>query len=582
MNEHPKSIWKKPLPLPGLLLAWLVLMIATTLIFAVIALIIKPPRTLTGIGILGPVFGTVLLCLWLFIRWLCCWKNFRRFLFGLVCFITLVALFYAVEDWRGKHTWDQFERSWEAKGEHFDLASVVPPRVPDDQNFAMTPIAYTSYGQILTRDGKVIPFNQRDTNFVDRMLMPISDNGDDPTNAAGNRLKGKLTNLDAWQSYYRQRAVITNEFPVSAEPQSAAKDVLLALSKYDSAIEELRVASQLPYSRYPVDYDNESPWAILLPHLAPLKNSAQLLQLRSAAELQNGQSDKALDDVRLMLQLTDKIRSEPFLISHLVRLAMMQLALQTIWEGLAEHKWSDAQLVALDAELGKFDFAADYKLGMHGELGGQTGEMDLIRRQPERMNDVSDFGNGGNGAYFPAEVAVHLFPTGWFYQNEYQAARLMQDYYIPAADASKGTFSPDVAREGDGQLAAETKSFGPFILYERLMLSALGNAVPKFAYGQASVNLARTAIALERYRLAHGEYPESLDALAPQFIAEVPHDVIGGQPLKYRRDADGSFVLYSVGWNETDDGGTTVFKESSTPPLDLENGDWVWKYPPQT
>jgi hypothetical protein len=249
MNEQPKSIWKKSLPLPGLLLAWLVLMIATTLIFAVIALIIKPPRTLTGIGILGPVFGTVLLCLWLFIRWLCCWKNFRRFLFVLVCFITLVALFYAVEDWRGKHTWDQFEQSWEAKGEHFDLASVVPPRVPDDQNFAMTPIAYTSYGQILTRDGKVIPFNQRDTNFVDRMLMPISHNGDDPTNAAGNRLKGKFTNLDAWQSYYRQRGVITNEFPVSAEPQSAAKDVLVALSKYDSAIEELRVASQLPYSR---------------------------------------------------------------------------------------------------------------------------------------------------------------------------------------------------------------------------------------------------------------------------------------------------------------------------------------------
>ena len=34
------------------------------------------------------------------------------------------------------------------------------------------------------------------------------------------------------------------------------------------------------------------------------------------------------------------------------------------------------------------------------------------------------------------------------------------------------------------------------------------------------VDLARTAIALERYRLARGEFPESLDALAPQFIAK--------------------------------------------------------------
>ena len=68
-------------------------------------------------------------------------------------------------------------------------------------------------------------------------------------------------------------------------------------------------------------------------------------------------------------------------------------------------------------------------------------------------------------------------------------------------------------------------------------------------------------MALERCRLARGAFPESLDALAPQFIAKVPHDVIGGQPLKYRREADGSFVLYSVGWNEKDDGGVAGFQQ---------------------
>jgi hypothetical protein len=69
------------------------------------------------------------------------------------------------------------------------------------------------------------------------------------------------------------------------------------------------------------------------------------------------------------------------------------------------------------------------------------------------------------------------------------------------------------------------------------------------------VNLARTACALERYRLAHGKYPQTLDSLAPQFIAKLPHDPIGGQPLHYRTTDDGQFILYSVGWNEKDDGG---------------------------
>ena len=96
---------------------------------------------------------------------------------------------------------------------------------------------------------------------------------------------------------------------------------------------------------------------------------------------------------------------------------------------------------------------------------------------------------------------------------------------------------------------------------------------------QASADLARTAIALERHRLAHGEFPESLDALVPQFIAKVPHDVIGGGPLKYRRTRDGQFVLYSVGWNEKDDGGVVVYRKGSSTDVDRDQGDWVWRYP---
>jgi hypothetical protein len=101
----------------------------------------------------------------------------------------------------------------------------------------------------------------------------------------------------------------------------------------------------------------------------------------------------------------------------------------------------------------------------------------------------------------------------------------------------------------------------------------------KFAYAQSATDMARVAVALERYRLAHGEYPKTLDALAPQFIEKLPHDIIGGQPLNYRRADDGQFVLYSVGWNETDDGGTVALKKGSPPTVNIDEGDWVWRYP---
>ena len=63
----------------------------------------------------------------------------NEFFLSAACLIALIALFYAEEDWRGWHAWNQFKHQWEAKGEHFNLASVVPPPVPDEQNFALTP-----------------------------------------------------------------------------------------------------------------------------------------------------------------------------------------------------------------------------------------------------------------------------------------------------------------------------------------------------------------------------------------------------------------------------------------------------------
>ena len=51
-------------------------------------------------------------------------------------------------------------------------------------------------------------------------------------------------------------------------------------------------------------------------------------------------------------------------------------------------------------------------------------------------------------------------------------------------------------------------------------------------------------------------------------IEKLPHDIINGQPLHYRRTDDGQFVLYSVGWDEKDDGGVPV----PYPPRGLADG----------
>lgn len=95
------------------------------------------------------------------------------------------------------------------------------------------------------------------------------------------------------------------------------------------------------------------------------------------------------------------------------------------------------------------------------------------------------------------------------------------------------------------------------------------------AFDQTQINEAEIACALERYRFKTGQYPEALGALAPQFIGKLPHDIVGGEPLHYSRTGDGSFRLYSVGWNEKDDGGANGMVKPGAG--DYAKGDWVWR-----
>jgi hypothetical protein len=168
-------------------------------------------------------------------------------------------------------------------------------------------------------------------------------------------------------------------------------------------------------------------------------------------------------------------------------------------------------------------------------------------------------------------------PSAYFYQNELNFARMNQEWLLPLVDTNTHVVSPLALRRANDVIEEEKKHYSPYKFQALNTMSVLSLSAKKIAQLQCQIDLARVAIALERYRLAHGNYPETIDVLAPKFISEIPHDVINGQPLHYRRTEGGRFVLYSVGWNEMDDGGQVVLTKSGS--VDREKGDWVWQYP---
>ena len=112
------------------------------------------------------------------------------------------------------------------------------------------------------------------------------------------------------------------------------------------------------------------------------------------------------------------------------------------------------------------------------------------------------------------------------------------------------------------------------------MIGGLPLSFRKAAMTQTMADQVAIACALERYKIKKGKYPDSLSALSPEFLETVPHDIISGEPLHYSLEPNGRYKIYSVGWNEKDDGGMGTVRKDNPNRLDERQGDWVWAYPP--
>jgi hypothetical protein len=502
-------------------------------------------------------------------------RGIRRMLIVLAWTVTAIALLYGEENWRGRRTWTQYRQALEARGEQFDLKALIPKPVPDDQNFAITPFAQSwfdkeknssdlwmdDYSRVVNRIPS--PKDKRHWRYIDLVAWQMAFQAIRSNNLAGNE-KFESNKLDL-----ESRA-------------NAAPAVLEGLKSSDDHLAELRDASRRPYARYPVFYDLENPAGILLPHLAKVKAACTRLQVRACAELAAGRGDSALADVKLMFYLADSVKEEPFLISYLVRLACVNLAVQPIWEGLAERRWSDAQLQELENRL-QYNLIGDLKHPYDGERASGTLTADLLFRHRYSIGYKNSVGYlFDEPAPMLASLFVGIAPHGWFYLEQYNYCRLYENQLRGTFDlAQKRVFPSEIANRAHeleytiagGRLGRTVNGVIHHQWLASLLLPQLGNVPRRSAAAQATVDQARLACALERFRLATGQFPESLEMLAPKYLPRLPNDAITGEPCKYRRNDLGGFVLYSVGWDQRDDGGVPGKTR-----YDDKNGDWVWEY----
>ena len=579
---------------------WLVAALASTALFA----FGKGWRSDSGTALR---LSLALLLLWTSLLLLVMWVPFRvlgrrefwraalrQSLFAAAVLATLVALFYAEENWRGRRQWERFRAEWEAKGVKFTFAEVMPPSVPDEQNMAMHSLFKPVFDYTLDGEGRP---TWRDTNGIAQLRnltthpqelwqmaalkLPQAEWPWPSNSGSQNRTNGVvLANMTHWQKFYR----LDTNFAATSPAANPALEVLRYLARHEPALAQLDEALARPHSQFPVKATVQIPSGILLPHLANLKAITSLLCLRATARLEAGQSDDALRDVERAWQLCESVEREPFVISQLVQIAMQAITLGAVAHGTAGHRWEDRHLRRLEELLRSANKLKNWQFSVRSEAAfmvDHLSKMERDRAVAEKVVIQLEDLTGPTGERVLKNSlslnrwVVRLAPAGWYYQWLAREETVMLNSLAP-------TFvNPERCRVSwQNQPGPPPKLWFDRWWPLRNVEGPLSKNAAKCARLQTNLVHGRIACALERHWLRHRAYPEKLDALVPEFLDRIPHDIFDGQPMRYRREGEQGFVLWSVGFDGKDDNaGPLHFAGNQGGSVGEELGDLVWRYP---
>jgi hypothetical protein len=490
------------------------------------------------------------------------------FLKFILWIVTLVIFFYVEEDWRGARTWAATKAKWEAQGESFDINKFTPPPIPDDQNLAAIPLFKMEPN----------PSDKDKTVLYPVALRRAMRTEEGPTSdlpLRGNWMRGELPDMASIA------AAIATEYTATFKTPPPNADTLAQFDALYPFLPELRTASVTrPRCRLDLDYATYPPAMRGLGLLTSQIRLSQILTLDAVLALHQHQPDLALEDIQANYTLVSGAEGNPTLVGGLVAIAMNAVNGAAISYGLAMHAWSDPQLAALEQKLEPVNLLTDYQVAFRNGAAESAANIDYFKKNANRDGFFEMFATSYANSPFMVRFASQ-WPSGWWDDNQSQLSSYLLRY-IPTVDPGSHRVFPDLAHDLQKQAERDQARWdanAPWNFWFTLAAPPWDLAKQKFAYGQTWVDEARIACALERYRLAHGVYPQSLDALVPATIDSVPHDIINGEPYHYRLRPDGTFLLYSVGWNQTDDGGKIVFQKYNSKLIDNENGDWVWPTP---
>lgn len=324
--------------------------------------------------------------------------------------------------------------------------------------------------------------------------------------------------------------------------------------------------------------------SVLLPVVQSTRNIGQALCARAMLRVQQGDTRGARHDLLVCHRLARHVAQGATLIESLVGFAIDGIACEGD-RALANHvdlspdeaRQYQAQLGALPpmpSVFTKMDqvermMFLDIVAALSREGAGQVQEWLGMRSEDHLLEHLFSFTadnfvdwnqvlRSGNAWYDRFAEAGRM---GDDRQRREALAAIENELKEVAATSKDPGIAVKSILSGDSLSSTATSHITGVLV--SMLIPAISAAYTAEERADIQVSLTHVAIALAAYKSTHGEFPESLEELAPTYIGKLPLDRFSAGPLRYRLRNEG-YLLYSVGPNLKDDEGLQLGKAFHT------------------
>jgi hypothetical protein len=295
----------------------------------------------------------------------------------------------------------------------------------------------------------------------------------------------------------------------------------------------LQVAAEIR-TRSKSNWDIDYPEANRTPQLMDIRGLSNVLAAASRFDLDAGRPDDALQKAASGLCVSASLAWEPITIIQLIRMAIATDQLRAVRQVLAGGEPRAGTLADLAQVLADGRVPDPVRMPLVGELK-------FANQMWARME-----GGQSVEGYLPASPSdPWASPIAWTFRP---VVRMMRLHYLRAMGRLiEVDTTPPFARIHPLPLPARYSRWWQFrARFDAAFLTGMDRMAESGYRYLSALNVAELGVALRRFRLDNGVYPEALSQLEPRYIARVPIDPFSGRAPEYAREGRG-FTLTGHG-----------------------------------